>query len=465
MRWLKHAGAGYSPRHTFSMLELLAAAGAQRLPGPAALAMAAHLDHLAFPRTALIACSFLPNGTPPYLSTPSRVPLDLQDVMELASCAEAALGASQGFSPAVARACVQAADGGGAVAWRHHDQRCVALCVDGPGLKQVTDALSQRAQPMVRVTRCTVLDRARQRLGMTHRAERRPAPHGSGPALHRAAGHCVERGADFLFGASRMHRSTSRFWLLTLALTLCACLDERPPTHPPASARSAPLETSASPATDLTQDTADRRSERLRMVKTQIEARGVHDPQVLEALRRVPRHAFVSAAQSEFAYDDRPLPIEASQTISQPYIVALMSELAQLTAGERVLEVGTGSGYQAAVLAALGAQVYSIEIDKGLADSARKRLEQLGYSVKVRHGDGYAGWPEAAPFDAIVVTAAPPEVPAPLRAQLAVGGTLVIPVGESFQDLLVIRRSARGYEQQNVLPVRFVPMTGRAQQK
>jgi protein-L-isoaspartate(D-aspartate) O-methyltransferase len=204
---------------------------------------------------------------------------------------------------------------------------------------------------------------------------------------------------------------------------------------------------------------------RVRMVDEQIMARGVRDERVLSVLRAVPRHAFVAEDERAFAYSDHPLPIEGEQTISQPYIVALMTELAQISPGEKVLEVGTGSGYQAAVLAALGAHVYSIEILKELADSARERLRALGYDVQVRHGDGYAGWPEAAPFDAILVTAAPPAIPAPLREQLAIGGRLVIPVGVSFQDLIVLTRTAQGYERQNVLPVRFVPMTGEAEQR
>lgn len=220
----------------------------------------------------------------------------------------------------------------------------------------------------------------------------------------------------------------------------------------------------SSPPARASVDTAAQKKARLRMVQTQIAARGVHDARMLDAMRKVPRHAFVAKRFRDLAYEDSPLPIEAEQTISQPYIVALMTELAQVSVGKKVLEVGTGSGYQAAVLAALGADVYSIEIVKELADSARERLQALGYAVKVRHGDGYVGWPEAAPFDAIVVTAAPPSVPAPLREQLAIGGRLVIPVGEGFQDLLVITRTATGYEQKNVLPVRFVPMTGKAQQ-
>jgi protein-L-isoaspartate(D-aspartate) O-methyltransferase len=214
----------------------------------------------------------------------------------------------------------------------------------------------------------------------------------------------------------------------------------------------------------LPEDTSAHVLARLNMVQRQLEARGVSDPRVLSAMRTVPRHAFVSEAQRELAYADQPLPIEADQTISQPYIVAFMSELAQISMGDKVLEVGTGSGYQAAVLSELGAEVYSIEIVAELADSARKRLRALEYDVHVRHGDGYAGWPEAAPFAAILVTAAPPTIPEPLREQLAVGGHLVIPVGEELQELLVITRTAYGFEERSALPVRFVPMVGRAQQ-
>jgi protein-L-isoaspartate(D-aspartate) O-methyltransferase len=204
-------------------------------------------------------------------------------------------------------------------------------------------------------------------------------------------------------------------------------------------------------------------AERLAMVREQIEARGVSDPLVLAAMREVPRHRFVDAGMQSRAYDDRPLPIAADQTISQPYIVALMSELAGISSGDRVLEVGTGSGYQAAVLAAMGAEVYSIEIVDQLARSAGELLHKLGYRVVVRSGDGYAGWPEHAPFDAILVTAAPPAIPEPLKQQLAVHGRLVVPVGRNYQDLVVLTRTEDGYERRSVIPVRFVPMTGEAQ--
>ena len=202
------------------------------------------------------------------------------------------------------------------------------------------------------------------------------------------------------------------------------------------------------------------------MVQTQIAARGIRDERVLAAMRRVPRHLFVDPADVAEAYDDHPLPIGHDQTISQPYIVAIMSELARVRPGARVLEVGTGSGYQAAVLAEMGATVWTIEIVEPLASSARDRLRRLGYrNVTVRAGDGYRGWPEHAPFDAIVVTAAPPEIPQPLKDQLAVGGRLVVPVGEGVQDLVVLTRTADGFDRETVEAVRFVPMTGEAQRR
>jgi len=202
------------------------------------------------------------------------------------------------------------------------------------------------------------------------------------------------------------------------------------------------------------------------MVATQIEARGVSDPAVLAAMRRVPRDRFVPEEVRGQAHADRPLPIGENQTISQPYIVALMTQLAGVGRGSRVLEVGTGSGYQAAVLAELGASVYTIEIVAPLATRAARTLSELGYTtVKVRTGDGYRGWPEVAPFDAVVVTAAPPKVPEPLRQQLKVGGRLVVPVGELDQELKVITRTPTGFTEKTVIPVRFVPMTGEAQQR
>lgn len=193
---------------------------------------------------------------------------------------------------------------------------------------------------------------------------------------------------------------------------------------------------------------------------------GISDERVLDAIARVPRHELVPRAQRPYAYEDRPLPIGQQQTISQPYIVALMTELARVGPEDRVLEIGTGSGYQAAVLAKLAQEVYTIEIVESLATAARRDLERLGLAknVRFRVGDGYAGWPEAAPFDAIVVTAAPPEIPEPLQRQLKVGGRLVIPVGVQRQDLRVLEKTEKGLEESTITPVRFVPMTGRVQQ-
>jgi protein-L-isoaspartate(D-aspartate) O-methyltransferase len=195
----------------------------------------------------------------------------------------------------------------------------------------------------------------------------------------------------------------------------------------------------------------------------------IRDPKVLEAMDAVPRHLFVPEGLRAAAYEDRSLPIAQRQTISQPFIVAAMTELLELRGGEKVLEIGTGSGYQAAVLARIAGEVYSVEILPELGERARDLLESLGYTnIRIRIGDGYNGWPEEAPFDAIIVTAAPAEVPPPLIAQLAVGGRLVIPVGERSQELLLIRRNSEDPDditRKSVLPVRFVPMTGKAQDK
>jgi len=203
------------------------------------------------------------------------------------------------------------------------------------------------------------------------------------------------------------------------------------------------------------------------MVRTQIERRGVKDEQVLKAMRGVPRHEFVPDSQERYAYMDRPLPIGYSQTISQPYIVAYMTEALELEPGRKVLEIGTGSGYQAAVLAEITDHVYSIEIVCPLAERAGKTLSRLGYDrVVVKCGDGYRGWPEHAPFDAVIVTAAPDHVPEPLVEQLARGGRMVIPVGEWSQELILIKKLEDGtIERERLLPVRFVPMTGEAQDK
>lgn len=201
---------------------------------------------------------------------------------------------------------------------------------------------------------------------------------------------------------------------------------------------------------------------RAKMVEEQLEPRGIHDARVLAAMRNVPRHRFASGTPPMQAHEDRPHPIGEGQTISQPYIVALMSELASLHPPCKVLEVGTGSGYQAAVLAEMGCSVYTIEIVEPLAQRAERILEAEGYGENVhgRAGDGYLGWPEEAPFDAVLVTAAAPRVPEPLLDQLSIGGKLVIPVGDSSQTLEVHTRTADGFERERVASVRFVPMTG-----
>jgi len=202
------------------------------------------------------------------------------------------------------------------------------------------------------------------------------------------------------------------------------------------------------------------------MVRKQVEARGVRDPATLSAMGAVPRHEFVPKRIRHSAYEDYPLPIGLDQTISQPYIVALMTEALMLEPGDRVLEVGTGSGYQAAVLAEIAGEVFSIEILCELEERARKDLDRLGYTaVKTNCGDGYQGWPEHAPFDAVIVTAAPDHVPQPLVDQLKVGGRLVIPVGSQYQELIRLTKTNDGVERERLIGVRFVPMTGEAEEK
>ena len=204
---------------------------------------------------------------------------------------------------------------------------------------------------------------------------------------------------------------------------------------------------------------------RLRMVEGQIEARGISDTLVLNAMRKVERHRFVPENSREYAYSDYPLPIGEDQTISQPFIVALMTELLQLDSTKRVLEIGTGSGYQAAILSEIAAEVFTIEIVESLGLRAELLLDSLGYdNVTVQIGDGYRGWEEAAPFDAILLTAAPTEIPQPLLDQLGEGGRLVAPVGDKDQILTLVRRINGDLQYTNVSPVRFVPMTGEAQQ-
>jgi protein-L-isoaspartate(D-aspartate) O-methyltransferase len=203
------------------------------------------------------------------------------------------------------------------------------------------------------------------------------------------------------------------------------------------------------------------------MVDQQLRSRDVRDLRVLEAMLQVPRHRFVPQGEVERAYWDGPLPIGQGQTISQPYIVGLMTQLAQPLESAVALDIGTGSGYQAAVLSLLCTHVYSIEIHEALADSARERLGQLGFkNITVKAGDGYGGWPEHAPFDAIIVAAAPEHVPQPLIDQLKPGGRLVIPVGRYHQGLIVVHKNADGsVRRQQIIPVAFVPMTGLAQQE
>lgn len=214
--------------------------------------------------------------------------------------------------------------------------------------------------------------------------------------------------------------------------------------------------------TGASRQVADDGQARAGMVREQIEARGVTDPAVLQAMRAVPRHEFVPAEYWDLAYADRPLPIGLGQTISQPYIVALMTELMGPESGDRILEVGTGSGYQAAVAARVAEQVYSIELLPELAASAAERLARLGVTnVEVRAGDGYLGWPEQAPFDGILVTAGAEHVPPPLVEQLAPGARMIIPVdaGPEGQVLQVIEKRADGsIDVQEVAPVRFVPL-------
>lgn len=195
------------------------------------------------------------------------------------------------------------------------------------------------------------------------------------------------------------------------------------------------------------------------MVDTQIASRGIKDESVLRAMKQTPRHLFIPEHLHAQAYNDHPLPIGSGQTISQPYIVALMTEYLDLKGTERVLEIGTGSGYQAAILAHLVDTCYSLEVVKELAESSTDRLGRLGYqNVVVKWGDGYLGWPEHAPFDRIIITAAPPEIPEKLIEQLSVGGRMIVPVGSRYQELILITKNRKGIQQKRIIPVRFVPM-------
>lgn len=227
-----------------------------------------------------------------------------------------------------------------------------------------------------------------------------------------------------------------------------------------------PSQESAAEAARSDQDEGKFVRERRRLVSA-LGALGISDRRVLKALGAVPRHELVPEAFRHFSYENRPLPIGEEQTISQPYIVALMTQLAKIDRKDKVLEIGTGSGYQAAILSRLCDEVYTIEIVESLGERAKSDLTRLGLSKNIhfRIGDGFAGWPEEAPFDAILVTAAPEEVPAPLEAQLAEGGRLVIPVGDVHQDLRVLEKVDGELVERDMIPVRFVPMTGKAQEK
>jgi protein-L-isoaspartate(D-aspartate) O-methyltransferase len=230
-----------------------------------------------------------------------------------------------------------------------------------------------------------------------------------------------------------------------------------------AAAVALPISIIAACSSAVPQMTEDRWTiERQRMVEQQLRARDIRDARVLDAMRRVPRHLFVPEDERGSSYTDYPLPIGFGQTISQPYIVAFMTEALDVSPDHRVLEIGTGSGYQAAVLAGLAKEVFTIEIVAPLAERARQTLQELGYTnIHVRAGNGYAGWPEAAPFDRIIVTAAPDEVPAALVEQLKMDGIMAIPVGVGEQVLQVLRRTPAGMTTLKTLPVRFVPMTGK----
>jgi protein-L-isoaspartate(D-aspartate) O-methyltransferase len=247
--------------------------------------------------------------------------------------------------------------------------------------------------------------------------------------------------------------------VLVLVVVL-ACRGEKSQPPPPAPPAQAPAAAPAAPADPY-------EVARNKMVDDTIVKRDIKDTRVIAAMRKVKRHQLVPPELRPRAYEDTPLSIGYEQTISQPYIVATMTEAAQLEPGEKVLEIGTGSGYQAAVLAELGVDVYSIEIVERLATRTHELLARMGYDkLHLRIGDGYKGWREAAPFDAIIVTAAPEKIPQPLIDQLAVGGRLVIPVGKAGdQDLRVITRGKDGTTSETLFPVRFVPMTGEAQAK
>lgn len=251
------------------------------------------------------------------------------------------------------------------------------------------------------------------------------------------------------------------FLMLSLMLSLYACLRAKD------NSRAEDAESAGANQTgNMSAEDKHYAEMRNKMVENQIVARNVKNRLVLDSMLKVPRHLFVPDSLKGNAYDDNPLPIGESQTISQPYIVALMTELLEPDKGNKVLEIGTGSGYQAAILAEIVDHVYTIEIIESLAKKAEERLDQMGYNnITVKYGDGYKGWKEYAPFDGIIVTAAPDHIPQPLIDQLKVDGRMVIPVGSTFQELKLITKKETGIVETDVIPVRFVPMTGEAQEK
>jgi protein-L-isoaspartate(D-aspartate) O-methyltransferase len=260
---------------------------------------------------------------------------------------------------------------------------------------------------------------------------------------------------------SRLVSSALRSMALILAALGCADGSQKPVQVPAAEAQGIARTEEAPPAPAGEDSFAEARG---RMVQRQLAERGIRDPRVLEAMRKVPRHRFVPDELVPRAYDDRPLPIGHEQTISQPYIVAFMTEAVEPKPADSVLEIGTGSGYQAAILAEVVRKVYTIEIVEPLGRRAAEKLKGLGYeNIEVKIGDGYQGWEEKAPFDAILVTCAPEDIPRPLIEQLKPGGRMIIPVGprEGEQHLYLMTKQPTGeMKQERVLPVRFVPMTG-----
>jgi protein-L-isoaspartate(D-aspartate) O-methyltransferase len=216
----------------------------------------------------------------------------------------------------------------------------------------------------------------------------------------------------------------------------------------------------SSSETHLSQTANSFSEQRQRMVSEQIEPREIKDKAVIEAISKVPRHIFVAPSLVSWAYADSPLPIDYGQTISQPYIVAYMTEMADINPKDKVLEIGTGCGYQAAILSELAQEVYTIEIIPELAQKAHQTLKKLGYNnVHIRVGDGYQGWPEHTPYDSILVTAAPEKIPPTLVNQLALNGKMVIPVGKFYQEIVILTKTNDGLEKERTIPVRFVPMT------